>query len=462
MKLRKVVNIVLLTLLTAGMFWGPTASIQAQSGIVTVTVPDFEWDRSSGIQRIPLGISGPNAPVLSFEFDITVDSSKFVPVSTSQSGTILYDLGWTVSIRRTGQNQFHVEGYGGQGLRNRQGPLIYIVVQRTGFLAGGVPVDFEVHNLVFNAGDPPAQVGSQGSITLYPIRVAGSVQYGTTNRPVPAVDVDWVKTDDPQINGQENSSGSGFYLLEAPSRGTYSFVLNKDPRTDLRNGLSPLDAARVHQCSMGFITGCDSAVADANRDGRISSYDAALIALWVLTHQSWQGSSVGEWVCDPPNFGVGIQQDTTLPNVRCLLIGDVTKNWSAGSEVRSATKVEVSMPSSFTAVAGVEDSIPITVTGVQMEAVLLRFDSNATVVVVGFELPEGWSVTLGDEGFLLMGETAVDQINFGIRIVAQNSGEVTFKEVWVNEEEPQSMDASVQIEVSYRLFLPDVQRLENQ
>lgn len=453
--------LVLLTLLTAGMFWS-SAPVQAQSsGPVTITVPDFEWDRSSSIQRIPLEISGANASVLSFEFDITVDSSKFVPVSTSQANTILSDLGWTVSLRRTGQNLFHVEGYGGQGLRNRQGPLIYIVVQRTtSALSGGVPVAFEVENLIFNAGDPPAQIGSQGSITLYPILVSGEVEYGQINRPVPGVAVGWVKTDDSQVVGQEISSGSGAYLVEVSERGTYSFSFSKTPRTDLRNGISPLDAARVHQCSMGYRNDCDQEVADVNGDGKITSYDAALIANWLLTNRPIPGSKVGDWVCIPSNLGVGIQQDMALSEVICLLVGDVTKNWSSQSDLRISSSAVVSTPENIRATAGLETSVPVSVTGVQMEAVLLRFDSNATVV--GFELPEGWSVTLGDEGFLLMGETAGDQINFGIRIVAQNSGEVTFKEVWVNEESPQPLDASVQIDVTHFIFIPAVQRMENQ
>lgn len=458
MKLHKVVHIVLLTLLTAGMFWGPAASVQAQSSTpVTLEVPYYSWARDQGVARVPLTVSGPTGSVLDFELDLLVDTAKFMPVSTSSEGTITYNGSWTISMKRVGQNTFHIEGFSGQGLQGQTGPLIYVIFQRIATI-GGTESSLQVRDFTLNEGDVVSRVANEGSITVLPIEVKGQFTFGTTNRPIPNAQVRYQLGQGPST--LTSTVADGHYLFQVAQKGQYQLEFTKQPGTDLRNGLSPLDALWAHRCSMGFQSNCDPAVADVSRNGQVTSHDAALIARWLLTHQPMQGSYVGYWTCTPPWLVANVQFDVTLSSSQCLLLGDITKNWSASSDNREASKaVGVSLPDGWLATSGVTTTLPITVTGVEMEAVLLRYDSKAKVV--GFDLPDGWSVTPDGKNFLLLGEGPAEQLTFGMNVLAQSSGSLTVTEVWVNEENPQVLDESVQIEVTHRIFIPAVQRLES-
>jgi len=447
---------VLLTLL-AGMAWGQVTPIQAQSsGPTVLVVPDFSWDRDQGVVRVPLTVAGPTGAVLDFEFDLIVDTSKFLPVSLTSDGTITYGGLWTISMRRTAQNVFHIEGFSGQGLTGRNGPLLYVVFQRT-VATGGSTSSLQVQNLIWNEGSPASRVDRQGSITILPIRITGGFKYGDTGRPISGGIAKYQTVNLTQI-GQVTSVSDGSFVIETSERAQYRVDYSKQPYSDLRNGLSPLDAARAHQCSMDYRTDCDPVVADVSRNGKITSHDAALMARWLLTHTQSPDSFVGYWYCVPPSLTFNLQFDYQIASTQCLLVGDVTKNWSAAPDTREATtSVGVSLPERVTTHPGVTTTLPITLTGNQMEAVLLRFETETQVV--GFGTPEGWSVTPQGEGFMLLGDGPADQIVFDLQFLAQTSGDLTITEVWGNENESQSMDESVQIEVIlYNLFLPSLQR----
>lgn len=448
-------RVVLAWLLVFGLLWG-YAPVQAQSAPVTLTVPYYSWARDQGVARIPLSVSGPTGAVLDFEFDLIVDTTKFMPVGTSSEGTVTYYGSWTISFKRTGQNQFHIEGYSGQGLNGQTGPLVYVIFGRATSTIGGTTSPLQVQNLVFNEGNVASRIANEGSITIQPIEVGGQFYYKGTQRPIPNAQVRYRLGEGPSTLMTTRVDGQ--YEFSVNQKGQYRVEFSKYPRTDLRNGLSPLDAARAHQCSMGYRNDCDPVVADVSRNGEVTSHDAALITRWLLTHQSQQGSYVGEWVCTPPWLVANVQLDVTLSNVTCMLVGDVTKNWSSAPDVaRAISPVIVTLPGVITASAGVTTTVPITITGTSLEAILLRFDTTE-VRVVGFVLPDGWSVTPEEGSFLLLGEVPGDQIVLDLQLIAPNSGGVKFTEVWVNEDLPQELGQTVQLEVLYRTYLPALER----
>lgn len=460
MKRTRLFVAVLFTLLFAGTFWSPAAPVQAQSGPTTITIPDYPWPRGSTQERIPLNIVVTQGGVRSFEFDISyINSGMFVALDRDLQASLT--SGWVVTLRRTGQDSYHVEGYSGSPLpvSSQQRPLLYLVVNAVGNPVGGISTPIRMQNLLLNDGNPPSRIANEGSITVLPLKMYGRTWYRDTAWPL-SVRIDTRNDTTNTAIPPAFSDSSGTFEFYLQDKGSYTFSFSKDRYTDLRNGISPYDALMVHQCSMGQRTDCLFEVSDVSGNGKIGAYDSALIAQWLLNHQQQPDSRLGDWLCNPQKVTKQISFDTQFVPVRCTLVGDVTGNWGSPSPgVRNSDMpVEVFLPETVTSISGIQVTIPITITGTGMEAVLLRFDSNSTPL--GFDLPDGWSVITGDGGFLLLGEGPVDQIVFDLRLIPETSEVIKFTEVWVNESDPAVLDESVQFEVRHLLYFPSLQRQE--
>ncbi len=204
--------------------------------------------------------------------------------------------------------------------------------------------------------------------------VSGTVNYGNpvtgpNPRGVPNVLVSAAGS--PPLS--DTTGAPGTYSLTGFGAGPYTITPSKSG--GVNGSISSLDSARIAQYITGNIsfTAAQLTVADVTGAGGVSSFDAALIARYVLSLGPPNGNT-GDWIFSPPgNTHLSITTDIT-EDYAALLMGDTSGNWGDPSPFRPVNGPVAEGSWQEAVGSGPEKSIdvqlPQIVTGVDKEIVV--------------------------------------------------------------------------------------------
>ena len=225
--------------------------------------------------------------------------------------------------------------------------------------------------------------------------VSGTIIYGNPHpssiRPV--ADVDLTAAGDPTVaarTGPDRTPSWGRYSLSGFGESPY--IVRPAKSGTLNNFITSFDAAKISQHVIGreFLDSSQRIAADTSGNGTIQSYDAALIAAYVVNSPLGHGLT-GTWIFNPGNRAYPfVITDITEQDYTAFLLGEVSGNWNnnggGGGGNRSANEMDevinlsVEEPALNTRVrSGVV--VPVIVQNIKDKGVIsyqfeLRYDPN--------------------------------------------------------------------------------------
>ncbi|MFT3746150.1 MAG: cohesin domain-containing protein [Pyrinomonadaceae bacterium] len=314
-----------------------------------------------------------SAPVVSLG---TVSAGRTLTVNTSTPGVIIVSVFGTTPF--TGS-----------------GTLANVSFTVNGAPGTSSPVGFSAFK--FNEGTP-CSTTSNGLVTVISGTISGTITYGNVvglpagPRYIPSVTLNAVGSVNVSTTTAPAPTSNGQYTLSGMGAGAYTVTPSKV------GGVAPLlgggqtitsqDAAVTAQFVANLIplSAAQQAAADVSGTGGITSFDAALIARWVI---SLPGSgNTASWVFTPTSITYGnVNTNQTGQDYSAILMGDVTGNYSqtlspARPDSPEADAVVTSAPTA-TANSGTEVSIPLTVgdtTGRGITSYQFMFKYDPTVL----------------------------------------------------------------------------------
>ena len=316
---------------------------------------------------------------------VKTNTSILTPIDVSFTGTLLESWG-TV--------QFNIQGgdvtISGADINELvgSGPLAYIQYQVSSNAPVGQTSVIDLFSVLFNEGDPYATL-DDGLLTI--IRgyiVSGNVNYYQGNKPIGNVSV--------ELGGsQSQTDNNGSFTIEDVPGGNWALKPEKDG--DLENSISPFDAAKVLQYSVGILTltPYQMIAADVSGNGSVSPFDASYILQYTVG--TLTEFPVGDdWKFIPSDFVVNesnwssapdsiyyepLISDLTGQDFTGIVYGDVTGNWLEMTPQASASDVEFTIDAPEN-IAGGKVNIPIRikVTGEAYSGQLyLEFDNSQLI-----------------------------------------------------------------------------------
>lgn len=165
--------------------------------------------------------------------------------------------------------------------------------------------------------------------------ISGTVTYGnpvtgTNPRGVPNVLLSGAGS--PAVS--DTTAAAGTYLLNGFGVGSYTITPSKSG--GINGAITSNDSARIAQYITGntSLTTAQQTVADVSGFGGLSSFDAALIARYVVSLPPPTGNT-GTWIFSPTsNTHLTVTADITGEDYTGLLMGDVSGNWGDPSPFR--------------------------------------------------------------------------------------------------------------------------------
>ena len=179
----------------------------------------------------------------------------------------------------------------------------------------------------YNAG-PPCGTADDGSVTVVAGTITGTVTYGNLLAPpnpryVPNVVLSGAGS--PPVSTTTDAMGA--YSLNGFGPGGYTITPSK---TGGQNAaITGFDAARIaqHVVELIILNPTQLRVADVTGTGGVSSFDATLIARYVVALGPPTGVT-GNWIFDPAsNTHSTIYNNIDNENYTALLMGDVSGSW---------------------------------------------------------------------------------------------------------------------------------------
>ncbi len=158
--------------------------------------------------------------------------------------------------------------------------------------------------------------------------IEGFVKYYSDSHPIDNVDF--------AIEGNHHttytSSSFEYSIPDFQVGENYDISISKSQDSDIGfSTISMYDAAITAQVAQGVrqFSSYQYMAADANKDNKITIFDATHIAQYALEQIRSYDSHVGEWLFDPPNRSYNpLNESLTGQDFTGILIGDVDGNWS--------------------------------------------------------------------------------------------------------------------------------------
>lgn len=241
---------------------------------------------------------------------------------------------------------------------------------------------------------PAVSADSLASLWFVPPTVSGNVTYGNPHpssiRPV--ADVDLMALGDPTVAGRTGPDRTptwGRYALTGFGESPYTVTPSKSG--NLNNFINSFDAAKVaqHVAGHNFLDSTQVIVADVSGNGVVQSFDAALIAAYVVNSPVGHGST-GTWRFNPGDRQYPfVVSDIPDQDYTALLMGEVSGNWNNNGNGGGGTRPEngagiatesfISAPSVSSASRLI--TVPITISGAQDKGIIsyefdLRYDPS--------------------------------------------------------------------------------------
>ncbi|MFN0278472.1 MAG: cohesin domain-containing protein [Pyrinomonadaceae bacterium] len=253
----------------------------------------------------------------------------------------------------------------------------------------GAPGTSSALNLAIPDGTP-CFTTTNGSVTVIPGSIAGTVTYGNAiGAPNPRFVSNVLLSGAGSVPVSAlTGSTDGDYLLSGFGTGSYTVTPSK--ATELNTTITSFDAALIARHTLSIITlnATQQTVADVSGTGGISSFDAALVARHAVASASPAGSS-GTWTFTPVNSTYSsVNSNITGEDYSAFLMGEVSGNWTdTGARTVDSKNVDetdkpiiVNAPHLVTP-AGKEVVIPVSVQGLVEKGIIayefdLRFDPS--------------------------------------------------------------------------------------
>ena len=374
------------------------ASTTANVRCNNVSIPTGTTTATNTQFTVPINVDDTTGQgILSYDFTLTYDPAVITFVSTSTAGTL--SSGWTITTNNSG-GTLVVSGFNTSPLTG-SGVLLNLNFIATGGINSTSSLNFSAFQ--FNEGIPCVNT-TNGNVTVISGTVSGAVTYANATSgtvPVPNTTIDAAGS----IPLSTMTDSNGMYSLSGFGPGPYTITPSKANQV---NGISNLDASRVAQHIVGFITlnSTQQIAADVSGNGTITSLDAAYISQFVAGIPN--PSFTGTWRFLPPNRSYpNVQTNYTNQDYSAILLGEVTGNWNPAGPLspilseraerqellgnaKSKTKqtpvqvVTVMAPLSQTTSNGSNFTVPLTVSNTTGEGILgyefvLTYNSNVIV-----------------------------------------------------------------------------------
>ena len=295
---------------------GPCNEVSIPTGTTITTNSQF---------TVPINVddtTGRN--ILSYDFTLNYDPAVVTFISASTAGTL--SSGWTITTNNSG-GTLVVSGFNTSPLSGA-GVLLNLNFIATGGINSTSGLNFAAFQ--FNEGIPCVNT-TNGDVTVISGTVSGTVNYANAQSgtvPVPLTTIDAAGS----IPLSTMTDSNGDYSLSGFGPGAYTITPSKSNQV---NGISNLDASRVAQHIVGFITlnSTQQIAADVSGNGTITSLDAAYIAQFVAGIPN--PSFTGTWRFLPPNRSYpNVQTSYTAQDYSAILLGEVTGNWNPSGPLR--------------------------------------------------------------------------------------------------------------------------------
>lgn len=249
---------------------------------------------------------------------VTPNGVTFGPVGSSNGG------GRTLSFGNPSPGILNISIFGG-GEFQGSGALVNLNFNVISIPGPVGQLNFTTFQ--YNAG-PPCGTLTNGSVTVVAGTVSGRVTYGNITGPpspryVPNVLVSG--SGSPPVSTLTNSLGA--YSLNGFGSGAYTVSASKTG--GVNGSISGFDAAKIIQrvVQQAPLTPAQLTVADVSGTGGISSFDATLVARYIVTLP--ETGSTGNWIFNPLSYThQAIFSNISNENFVALLMGDVTGNWN--------------------------------------------------------------------------------------------------------------------------------------
>jgi hypothetical protein len=157
--------------------------------------------------------------------------------------------------------------------------------------------------------------------------ISGSITYQSNGISVPNVSF---KANDAE--GEAYTDQSGQYLLEFLTEPEYIIVPSKPKGEDVGSEVISVNDAMLvarHAVGINKLNSDQFILADVDQDGRITIFDACLIARYSVALPGPVSSYVGEWRFSPQNkHYLNLTENMSGQDYTAYIIGDVDGNWN--------------------------------------------------------------------------------------------------------------------------------------
>ena len=322
--------------------------------------------------------------IISFDFKVAYNPAVVTPIGVDKTGTLT--SGFTITTNNSG-GVLTVSGFGFAPLTG-SGTLINLKFISFGGISTTSGLNF--NNFQYNNGVPCVNVDSGNNVNIISGEISGTVLYGNGTGTLPVVRTTLSAAGSVNVSSQTNLSGN--YSLSGLGSGAYTVTASKTAGQDV-NGIDAFDAAQIAQHVVGLITLNAVQLAAANVSGspQVSSYDAALIAQYVVSIPN--PGVTGAWRFTPVSLSYpsGVTTNQTNKDYTAILMGDVNGDWDdpvsrsvskSEAERTAAATVNVTAPTQFTNVGSNFDA-SITVGNTSAENIIsYQFDLvyNSSVI----------------------------------------------------------------------------------
>ena len=290
---------------------------------VNVDIPDDLAREQGATLIVPIEVSDTSGyGIVSYDFALNFDPAVLEPqpVSFDKAGTL--SATFEINAGTGTPGRVVISGFGTAPLTGA-GTLLFLKFN----VIGTPPISsaLALNPFTFNEGIPFAEVAP--GLVFVQGTIRGTVFYGTSASTLGVPDVSLLAAGSP--NTSTTTALDGTYVLGGFGPGNYTVTPSKIGDNGGITAITALDASRVSQFLVGLtsLTANQLAAAEVSGNGTPTSFDAALIAQYVVGLPNT--GSTGQWRFLPPSRSYVNVANLTGEDYIAILMGEVSGNWTS-------------------------------------------------------------------------------------------------------------------------------------